>query len=113
MPSRGNGDKGSAERRDAITRGHEPLAVSDPVRKISRENLQKTGGRLGNSFDKADHRFVDSNHIGQKKRNQGINHLGTEIHEKADQPGNGDVFAESEEFVFLIHFLPLPFLHAH
>jgi len=103
MPAASQRHQRTAQRRDRIARQHQPLALAEPVGVPAGKDLDQARHRLGAPLDEADHGLVHPKHAGQKQRHQRVDHLGTDVHAEAHQPGKKDVAAQPEKALLLLH----------
>ena len=73
------------------------------IREPAREDLEEAGNRLRDPFDQTDDRLIDSEDAGEKEGNEGIDHLGADIHEETDQPRKEDIPAQTKKGPLFFH----------
>ncbi len=103
LPYTGRCHDGSRQGGDPIANEHQPLAMADAVRKPPREDFEKACGRFCDPFYKADEGFVDPEGVGKKDGYERVDHLRTDIHEKADEPGEENIPTEPEKCALPAH----------
>ena len=93
-PCRREGDERADDVRQRVP-GHDPsLPLPDPVRKVPGVELEQRGGRLGDALDDAERGGAGSEHGGQERGQERIDHLGSAVVQKTDETEDDDVPAE-------------------
>ncbi len=90
----GQGEQRLGQRAEQVTGYDQALAPFQPVAEIAREHPGDQGKPLAGAFDQADAGRAGADHRHQEDRQQAMDHLRGDVHERADQAKRPDAPGE-------------------